>query len=260
MAPAGLHLVGDPQHAVFREDFAERRVEPVGRGGEPADALHRFGDQRGRGADVAEQVPQVGDAGGGEDVVVQAGVGAAVADAAVDVEGLQRRERRGRPAAVAGDGDGGEGPAVVAVAHGQDLVAAPVGGGEQQGGVVGLGAGGGEEDAGVGDAGQGGDPLGEVDHRPVEVERGGVRQPAGLVGDRPGDLGEGVGGHGGEDAAEEVEVAAALGVPHVAALAAGDLEGVVVVEAEPVGEDGAVPAEQCPGAGGRVRHGSTSPW
>src|SRR5690606_22299135 len=125
------------------------------------------------------------------------------------------------------------------VAHRQDRVAAPVGGGEQQGGVVGLGAGGGEEDPGVGDAAQLGDAFGEVHHRPVEVEGGGVDDPPGLFTHRLGDLGQGVGGHGGEDAAEEVEVAVARGVPDVASLAVGDLQGLLVVEGEPVGEHGA---------------------
>ena len=99
--------------------------------------------------------------------------------------------------------------------------------------------------------------LGELDHRPVEVERGGVEDPPGLLGDRLGDLGQRVRGHRGEDAAEEVEVAVAVGVPDVAALAVGDLDRLVVVEREPARQDG-------PGAGqrgrrcGRRRHGCTS--
>ncbi len=144
---------------------------------------------------------------------------------------------------------------MVAVAHRQDLVGAAVRRREQQGGVVGLGAGGGEEDPGVGDAGEGGDPLGQLDHRPVEVQGGRVDDPSGLLGHGLGDLGQGVGGHRGEDAAEEVEVAVAVGVPDVAALAVGELDGVLVVEREPVGQDGAVAAEER----GRVGHGCTSP-
>lgn len=141
---------------------------------------------------------------------------------------------------------------MVAVAHGEDLVALPVGGGEQEGRVVGFGAGGGEEDAGVGDAGELGDAFREVDHLAVEVEGRGVDDAAGLFADGFGDFGECVGGHGGEDAAEEVEVFVAVGVPDVAAFAVGDLDGVFVVEGEPVGEDGLV-------TGVEVGHGCTSP-
>ena len=46
-APAGLHLVGDEQDAVLVEDRGVRAEQPVGRHGEPADALHRLGDQAG---------------------------------------------------------------------------------------------------------------------------------------------------------------------------------------------------------------------
>ena len=130
----------------------------------------------------------------------------------------------GDQAGVAGDADRAEGAAVVAVAQRQDLVGAAVGGGEQQRGVVGLGARGGEEDPGVGDAGQLGDPLGQLDRRLAEVERRGVQDPPGLLGDRRGDLGQRVRGHGGEDAAEEVQVAVALGVPDVPALAVRQLD------------------------------------
>ncbi|MGX1090279.1 hypothetical protein RKD47_000960 [Streptomyces albogriseolus] len=235
------------------QHLAERGVEAVGRRGEAADALDRLGDQRGGRTAVAEEVLEVVDAGGDEVVVVEAGERAPGAHPAVHVQRLQRGERGRGPAAVAGDADGAEGAAVVAVAHRQDGVAAPVGGGEQQGGVVGLGAGGGEEDPGVRDAAELGDAFGEVHHRPVEVEGGGVDDPPGLFGHRLGDLGQGVGGHGGEDAAEEVQVAVAVGVPDVASLAVGDLDGVFVVEGEPVGEDGAVAAQQV------VGHGRTSP-
>lgn len=75
---------------------------------------------------------------------------------------------------------------------------------------------------------------------------------AGLLADRLRHLGQGVSGHRGEDAAEEVEVLVALGVPDVAALAVRDLDRVLVVEGEPVGQDGLV-------AGVQVGHGCTSP-
>src|SRR5205085_1709760 len=49
-APAGLHLVADPEDAVAGEDLAEGGVEAVGGRGEAADALDRFGDQGGDAA------------------------------------------------------------------------------------------------------------------------------------------------------------------------------------------------------------------
>src|SRR5690606_25155073 len=112
-APAGLHLVGDPQDAVPVQHLAEGGVQAVGRGGEAADALDRFGDQGGGRAGVAEEVLEVVDAGGDEVVVVQRRERPPAADAAVHVQRLQRGHRRRRPAAVAGDADGAEGAAVV---------------------------------------------------------------------------------------------------------------------------------------------------
>src|SRR6516162_3700953 len=66
------------------------------------------------------------------------------------------------------------------------------------------------------------------------------------------DLGQVVTQHVGEDAAEEVEVAAAGGVGDAAAAAADQFQRVLVVQAHPAGQDGAVPvrkishASQCP--------------
>lgn len=88
-SPAGLYFVGDPEDAVLVEDVAEGRVEAVGWCGEASDALDGFGDEGGGGAGVAEEVFEVVDAGGDEGVVVEVGVGASGADAAVDVLGLE---------------------------------------------------------------------------------------------------------------------------------------------------------------------------
>lgn len=77
------------------QDLAEGRVQAVGRGGEAADALDGFGDEGGGRADVSEQVLEVVDAGRDELGVAELGVGAAGADAAVDVQRLERREEVG---------------------------------------------------------------------------------------------------------------------------------------------------------------------
>jgi hypothetical protein len=87
-APAGLHLVGDPQDAVPVQDSAEGGVEAVGRGGEAADALDGFGDERGNVPGVAEEVLEVGHTGVDEPLVAVLRVRPAGADAAVHVQGL----------------------------------------------------------------------------------------------------------------------------------------------------------------------------
>ena len=141
---------------------------------------------------------------------------------------------------------------MVAVAQRQDLVAAPVVGGQQEGGVVGLGPGGGEEHLGVFDATEAGNLLRQGNHRLDEVQRGGVEHAPGLRPDGVDHLGHVVAGHRREDPAEEVQVAAALTVPDPAALAAGQLDGLLVVQAEPVRHDPTVAGEQL------VGHGHTS--
>ena len=78
-----------------------------------------------------------------------------------------------------------------------------------------------------------GELLGQLDHRADEVQRRGVQHLAGLLADGVDDLGHGVAGDRREDAAEEVEVAVAVGVPHVPALAAHELDRLVVVQRQP---------------------------
>ena len=69
----------------------------------------------------------------------------------------------------------------------------------------------GEEDPGVGDARQATDAFGELDHRLVEIQRGGVHHLRRLLLDGSGDLRVVVPDHRGEHAAEEVEIPVALG-------------------------------------------------
>ena len=141
---------------------------------------------------------------------------------------------------------------MVAVAEGEDLVRPAGSGGEQQRGLVGLGAGGGEEDLGVGDGRQLREALGELDHGLDQVERRRVQHAAGLRLHRLDHLVDVVAGHGGEDAAEEVEVAAPLGVDHLAALAVDQRERLVVQQGEPRRQHAAVTGQQV-GMGGHGR-------
>ncbi len=98
-SPAGLHLIRDPQDAVGFEDLAEGGEEAVGRVGEAADALDRFGDEGGDVAvRLAEHVGEVRDAGRDVLGVRQVRVRAVGAYAAVDVQRLERREAGRRPA------------------------------------------------------------------------------------------------------------------------------------------------------------------
>ena len=148
-----------------------------------------------------------------------------------------------------GYGDRREGPAVVTVAQGQDLVGTPVGGGEQQGSVVGLGTRGGEEHPSVGDARQIADQFGQLDHRLGEIESRRVEGAGGLVGYRSGDFRYVVAEAGGEDPPEEVEVPLAFGVEDVAALPPVHGDGLLVVEGQPGGQDLAVALQEF-GVGG----------
>ena len=82
----------------------------------------------------------------------------------------------------------------------------------------------------------------------MQVQRRGVHHPGGdLPLDRVPDLGDVVAEHVRQDAGEEVEVAAALAVGDPAALAADDLDRLVVVDPDPVGDDRAM-------AGEKLRH------
>ena len=64
-----------------------------------------------------------------------------------------------------------------------------------------------------------------------------MEQLAGLLPDRLHHLRNPVAADGGEDAAEEVEVAAALGVPDVTPLAVVDGDGLLVIERLPFRHD-----------------------
>ncbi len=138
---------------------------------------------------------------------------------------------------------------MVAVADRQHLVGLALGGAQQHGRVVGFGARRGEEHLGVRDAGLLGDQLGQIHHRLADVEGRGVQDLRRLRLHRGGDLGQGVGGHRGEDPAEEVQVAGALDIPDVTALAVVQGDGLVVELRQPGWGDR-------PGAGGEVGVGA----
>ena len=80
-----------------------------------------------------------------------------------------------------------------------------------------------------------------------QVQRRGVQHAGVELGaDRVADLGHVVADRVGQDAGEEVEVAAALAVGHPAAVPAGDLDRLLVVQRQPVRQHGAVSGQQLP--------------
>ncbi len=127
-----------------------------------------------------------------------------------------------------GDGLRGEGTPVIGVAHREHLIRLPEAGGQQQGGVVGLGARSGEEHTSIGNARHLGDHLGELDHRLREVQGRGVEHLAGLFTNRCRDVRVVVADHRGQHPTEEVEVAVARRVPYLRAAAAVDLDRIRV--------------------------------
>jgi hypothetical protein len=135
-------------------------------------------------------------------------------------------------------------PNVVAVAHRQHLVGLARDERGRQRRLVRLRAGVGEEDLGVLDAAEPGDLLGQLHLAADQVQRGGVHDPAAdLPLDGLADLRDVIAEHVGEDAGEEVEVAAARGVGDARPLAADDLDRLVVIDADPVRDDRAVAGE-----------------
>ena len=131
---------------------------------------------------------------------------------------------------------------MVAVPHRQDLVGLAIRRGQQDGRVVGLGTRRGQEHPRIGDARQSGDPLGEGDHRlarySVEVC---ITLPACSL-HRRGDRRVVVADHGGEHAAEEVEVAIVVLIEDVTALAAIDRDRLGVIRTQERWQSLAVPA------------------
>src|SRR5262249_23077313 len=95
--------------------------------------------------------------------------------------------------------------------------------------------------------------LGQFHLAADQVQGRGVHDPGGeLALDGVPDLGQVVPEHVGEDAAEEVEVAAPGGVGDAAAAAADEFQRVLVVQAHPVGQDSAMPLH-------KISHGPQSP-
>src|SRR6202040_2183704 len=100
-----------------------------------------------------------------------------------------------------------------------------------QRGLVGLGAGVGEEHLCILNPRQSNNLFGQLDLVADEVQRRGMHHAGGdLPFDRVPDLGNVVAEHVGQDAGEEVKVAATLTVGDPAALAADDFDRLVVVD------------------------------
>src|SRR5690606_18938176 len=144
-----------------------------------------------------------------------------------DVAG--QRQERVPLAGLAGEGEGAHGAAVEGAVGGDD-VAASGHAADLEGGLVGLGAGVAEVDLAVA-AEELQQPFGEGDGRLGDVEVGDVAEGGDLRGDGLDDGGVGVAERVDGDAADEVGVGGAVGVPHGGALAAdqGQARRAVVV-------------------------------
>ena len=156
---------------------------------------------------------------GGCRVVDGRGESAGVAVRDEDHVAGQRRERLAVLRAVS-DGQGAHRPSVEGALGGDDL--GPTGGsGDLEGGLVGLGAGVGEEDLGL---------TGIADHRHEPFrqghlggsgeEVGHVTEGGDLAGDRRQHSGMRVAQRGDREAGQQIQVPAAVGIPHVRALTA----------------------------------------
>ncbi len=249
--PSGLHLVGDQQDAVLVEDLLVRREQPVGRHREPSHALDRLGQQA---PDVGgmyaggQQRAQVFHAGLGVISVGHVPVGEEVPVRTMQKMSTERTVARHLPGRVSGHADCAERASVVTATHGEHLVGAAGGERGQQRGLVRLGTRVGEEHLGVVDAGQLRDLLRELDLVADQVQRRGVHDAGGdLPLDRVANFGHVVAEHVSQDAGEEVKVLPALGVGDPAALAAYELDRLVVVNRDPVRDDRAM-------AGKKLRH------
>ena len=168
---AGLHLIEDEQGAVMPRHRARRREIAVRGGDDPALALDRLEEDRGR---------TVGDSG------LQGARVAVRNEGDVPGERLERRPLGG----LSGQGERAHGAAVEAGLGGDDM-GAPGLAAELERRLVGLGPGVAEEDPPV-QAGDLQEAFGQPDRGLVEEQVGGVRDPGDLIGDGGDDVGMGV--------------------------------------------------------------------
>jgi hypothetical protein len=258
-AEAADHVVRDHQDVVAVADLADP-LEVSGRRREAAaGVLHRLEEDGGDGVRALE-LDRLGDPVGRPDAELLGAhrlVGAAV------VVGVRHPERRrherlevllqGRDA---GDRQGAHRGAVVRDRPGQHLglerLAGPL---EERAGELPrrldrLGAAGGEEDPVEVTGGQVGEPVGQLDGLGVRVRPDReVGELTGLLGGGLGELLPAVAGLHDEQRGQAVEVAPAVAVPHVAAVAAHDQRHLGLLVGRQAGE---VQPEMVPGGAGEL--------
>ena len=226
-APGADHLVGDHQHVVAIADLAHALEVAVGRDDAAAGVLHRLEDHRGDRLGALELDPLLDRGRRPERVaVLRPAVDVGVGDvAAAGDERLELRAQLGD----AGGGEGAERGAVVGDLAGDHLVLlafaerAVVVAGQLQRRLDRLRAAGGEEDAVEVAGGERGESGGELDRARVGVAPERVEvELFDLARRRLAQLGATVAGVDAEEAGEAVEVALAVIVVDVTALAAGD--------------------------------------
>lgn len=229
-APGGLDFVGDEHATMLAHGFSDD-AEVLGRGrDEAADSLDGFGDHAGDAAGGGG-ADEVFDVCGAAHFAIRIGESEWTA-VAVGVVGEGDAGGRGpgvAPCLIAGERSGELRAAVIGVSECDDVAVASVQAGGVDGGFVGLGAGVGEHGPRKRAAGRDGGKLpGQLHHGCRGVKGGRVAEGVDLAVDTSVDLVVAVADGNGDDAAEEVEVLAAFGVPHVLVLGAGEGEGLAV--------------------------------
>ncbi len=232
-APGADHLVGDQQHVVAVADLADPLEVAVGRDETATGVLDRLEDHRGDRLGALELDPLLDRGRRPERVaVLRPAVEVGVGDvAAAGGERLELGAQLGDP----GRGEGAERGAVVGDLAGDHLVLLPVAAhavvvaGQLQRRLDRLRAARGEEDAVEVGGRQRGDPRRQLDRPRMGVAPQRVEvELLDLARRRLAELGAAVAGVDAEEAGEAVEVALAVLVVDVAALAADDDRDLVV--------------------------------
>ena len=229
-APAGLDFVTDEDAAVFADDVGDDFEIFFGWCDEATDTLDGFGDHAGDaagrgGAYEFFDVLRTFDIAGR----ICEAEGAAIAIGVVGEDDAGLGLRTDFPCGVTGDGESHRGAAVIGMAEGDDVTRTGVAAGEHDGRFVGFGAAVGEEGLGEIAGSNGGDFLGECDLGFGEKDGRDVLEFIKLRFDFGVNFIVAVANADGEDAAEEIEVLVAVGIPDELVFGAFDDERVFEV-------------------------------
>ncbi len=213
-APACLDFIADEDAAVFADDFGDDLEIFFGRRDEAADALDGLGDHSGDaarsgGADEIFDILRTLDVAGR----ISEAEGATVAIGVVREDDAWLRLGADFPRRMTGDCESHGGAAVIGVAESDDVTRTGVAAGEHNGGFVGFGAAVTKERLLQVAWSDGGDFLGEGDLGFGEEDGGDVLEFIELGMDFGVDFRVAMANADGENAAEEIEILVAVGIP-----------------------------------------------